>query len=81
MRLSALLFASVLVLAGCSTNAVQEEIQPGDDVFSQTLNWIECEEGFECATVSAPLDWLDPQSDLIDFFPILPILKALCFLQ
>ena len=74
MRLRSLVVASALLLTGCTpvTNSAVE-IQSIDEVFTQTVNWTDCEDGFECATVGAPLDWLNPGDQ---FLPIAIIRKA-----
>ncbi|MCF8528867.1 MAG: alpha/beta hydrolase [Aquiluna sp.] len=46
------------------TDAV-ESLQNGLDPLNQTIKWAACEESFECATVAAPLNWLDPGEDFI----------------
>lgn len=39
------------------------ELQP---FYDQVLTWSPCEDGFQCATADAPLDWKDPSSDTIE---------------
>lgn len=67
MRLRAILAASVLVLTGCSAEVSDpiESIKAGQDPFSQEVVWTDCEDGFECAVIGAPLDWLNPSDDVI----------------
>lgn len=36
------------------------------DFYTQELNWSACEGGFECATLTVPLDYSDPGGDSID---------------
>jgi len=67
MRLRSLLLISALVLSGCTTQ-VQDPIaalEAGADVFEQQVSWTSCEDGFECATVGVPLDWLNPDGDIV----------------
>ncbi len=76
MRLSAMLTASLLLLTGCApaqTNDPILRLEQGQDVLAQVLTWENCEDGFECAVVGAPLDWLAEDSD---FIPISLIRKA-----
>lgn len=55
---SIVLLASV---AGCSS-----EIKP-EDLFNQAPNWTACEgDGFQCATVKAPVDWDKPEGKTFD---------------
>lgn len=42
---------------------VSPELQP---FYTQVLTWTKCEDTFQCATASAPLDWSDPSRDSID---------------
>lgn len=37
-----------------------------DGFYGQTVAWSDCGDGFECATVQAPLDWDVPETDAID---------------
>lgn len=65
----AALAAGALVLTGCAPAAqpsptstptgeeVAPELQP---FYSQVLEWESCEDGMQCATATAPLDWDDP---------------------
>lgn len=39
------------------TDGVSEELLP---YYGQELDWAACDEGFDCTTVTAPLDWSDP---------------------
>lgn len=41
---------------------------PGEGLqryFTQTVVWSNCDQGFECASVAAPLDWADPDGQAI----------------
>ena len=68
MRLRAIILASTLLLTGCvpavQTDAVQK-LQTGLDPLAQTIAWEACDEGFECADVAAPLDWLTEGEDFV----------------
>lgn len=74
MRLRSLVVASVLLLTGCTPAAnTAAPISSIDEVLTQTVTWTDCDDGFECATVGAPLDWLNPSDE---FLPIALIRKA-----
>lgn len=76
MRLSAILIASLLVLTGCApvqTNDPILRLEQGQELFEQELTWKDCEDGFECAVVGTPLDWLADDSD---FIPLALIRKS-----
>lgn len=76
MRLSSILMASLLLLTGCTpaqTNDPILRLEQGQDVMTQQLSWESCNDGFECAVVGAPLDWLAEDSD---FIPISIIRKS-----
>jgi pimeloyl-ACP methyl ester carboxylesterase len=63
-----LLATTLLVLAGCtptSPPSVSEQIESGVDFYDQEISWTECDTGFECATVAAPLDWLSPGPEVL----------------
>ena len=63
LRLRALFVSAVLVLTGCTTASLpspDEQIQSGVDFYDQEISWSACDVGFECATVAAPLNWLNP---------------------
>lgn len=63
MKFMAILAITALILSGC---AEQEQVQapiPGmssDDFYAQELTWKDCSDGYECATIRAPLDWSNP---------------------
>lgn len=65
----AALVAGALLLSGCTTatqpsptsTPTGEEVSPElEPFYSQVLAWESCENGMECATATAPLDWDDP---------------------
>lgn len=63
MRIIAALVATALLLAGCSAVESTPAPQPGmteADFFAQQLSWRDCQDGFECADILAPLDWSNP---------------------
>lgn len=76
----AALAALTVSLSGCVYAMIPAEARPGvtrepdtsgvdGDLlpyYSQTVEWASCDGGFECATVSAPLDWNDPSAAEID---------------
>lgn len=68
MRLRALMATALLVLTGCtepSTPSPSEQIQSGVDFYDQEITWSDCDSGFECAIVAAPLDWLNPGQEVL----------------
>ena len=69
MRLRAAIIAGVLLLAGCTPTPAPDpvaEVSSGAvSFYEQVIIWEECEEGFECAGVAAPLDWEAPDGPLI----------------
>lgn len=59
---------ALLVLTGCteaSTPSPSEQIQSGVDFYDQEITWSDCDSGFECAIVAAPLDWLNPGQEVL----------------
>lgn len=63
MRLRALLLTAALVLTGCTAADLpspSEQIESGVDFYDQQISWENCDTGFECASVAAPLNWLVP---------------------
>lgn len=68
MRLRALLLTAALVLTGCTAADLpspSEQIESGVDFYEQQISWTNCDEGFECSSVVAPLDWLSPGEDTL----------------
>ncbi|MGF3056905.1 alpha/beta hydrolase [Microbacterium sp. YY-01] len=76
----AVVAAASMVLSGCiaamiptsgpttdprdpDTSGVSEELLP---FYSQELSWTECGVGFDCTTVTAPLDWENPDDGDIE---------------
>ncbi len=58
MRLKALLLVSTLALTGCTAiEGLTPAPKPIGAVEEQQLSWIDCNDGFECAGILAPLDW------------------------
>jgi pimeloyl-ACP methyl ester carboxylesterase len=63
-----LLLSAALVLTGCtatSSPSPSQQIQDGADFYEQQISWSGCDVGFECATVVAPLDWLQDGEQLV----------------
>jgi len=57
---TAALLAVGLVLTGCSLPArFLAGLHPTARYYEQTVDWEDCDNGMECAYVSAPLDWDD----------------------
>jgi len=69
LRLRAAVIAGVLLLAGCTPSPAPNpvaEIESGVvSLYEQVIIWEDCEDGFECAVVAAPLDWRTPDGLLI----------------
>ena len=68
MRLRAIFVSAVLVLSGCTASEITDpisDLKTLEDVYNQSVTWTECEEGFECTTLGAPLDWLNPTDQFI----------------
>ncbi len=70
-RLTIVVAATVLALAGCSStdptptdSPTGSAVSSGQDVYEQTLSWAPCGD-LECATVRVPLDWTKPRGDTI----------------
>jgi pimeloyl-ACP methyl ester carboxylesterase len=63
-----------LLLAACAGPPVRTESTPApgdvsaelEPFYSQVLSWEACEDGMQCATATAPLDWTDPARDSIE---------------
>jgi pimeloyl-ACP methyl ester carboxylesterase len=77
----ALLVAGALTLSGCLYSQIPREVggpcvaepEVGADVaadlrpfYEQQIDWTDCGAGFEKATVTAPLDWSDPEAGEIE---------------
>jgi pimeloyl-ACP methyl ester carboxylesterase len=82
LALVALLLAGTLALSGClyaqipekqASGPCETEPEVGADVsaelrpfYEQSIEWTDCGEGLETATVTAPLDWNDPGAGEIE---------------
>lgn len=68
MRLRAIWLTATLLLTGCVAAAPSptEQIESGVGFDQQQLNWVNCESGFECASVAVPLDHLNPNGELFE---------------
>jgi len=69
-RLLVAAVASALLLTGCtaapSPAGTEGPVPAGfEAIYAQQVFWNPCNDGFECTTVSAPVDWSDPNSDRI----------------
>ncbi len=51
---------------GGSSTAADGAPEGFAEYYTQSLEWTECGEGFECATASAPLSWQDPDAGSIE---------------
>lgn len=61
---------AALLLSGCTGAPAAPDGGAGipagfESFYEQQVFWNPCNEGFDCTTVSAPVDWSDPQSDRI----------------
>lgn len=45
------------------TEGIAEDLLP---YYQQTLDWTDCGSGFDCTTVTAPLNWIDPDAGTIE---------------
>lgn len=69
-RTAAVAAAAALLLAGCTAAPGPQGSSSGapagfESIYEQQAFWNPCNDGFECTTVSAPVDWSDPESDRI----------------
>jgi len=68
---AALAAAAILMLvAGCTASPAPGPTESGvpagfKSIYEQQVFWNPCNDGFDCTTVSAPVDWSDPESDRI----------------
>lgn len=69
VRVVAALAAAVMLLSGCTApSTTRTDVPAGfEAIYEQQVFWNPCEgnPGFDCTTVSAPLDWSNPESDRI----------------
>lgn len=69
VAVTAAISAAALVLSGCSLLFEPAHTPKGSVVggefADQVPDWQSCYDGFECATVEAPLDWADPGGERI----------------
>ena len=69
MKRFAAVLAAVLLLAGCTAPATPDDVTKApagfESIYQQQVFWNPCNDGFDCTTVSAPVDWSDPESDRI----------------
>ena len=69
-RILAATAAIVALLAGCTSAPAPSGSSSGiptgfESIYEQQVFWNPCNDGFDCTTVSAPVDWSDPESDRI----------------
>lgn len=69
LRLRALLLVTAIALSGCTqvveNNPVENVASGSVSLFDQVLEWDSCDDGFECAEVAAPINWENPEGDLL----------------
>ena len=69
MRRIAAVFAVLLLAAGCTKAAQLPPKAPTSALqryYSQHLSWSDCGDGFDCATMSVPLDYANPSGQAIE---------------
>ena len=78
LRVAAVLVVVSIALTGCVSLFLPQQSRgtsepTGEEVaadlepyYSQVLEWSACEEQFQCATATAPLDWSDPSRSSIN---------------
>ena len=69
MRIRSLVILSVLLLTGCAPAVSDDplsQVQAGLPVLEQVTSWSDCESGFECAVIAAPLDWTKDTGEFIE---------------
>jgi pimeloyl-ACP methyl ester carboxylesterase len=62
--------AALALLSGCTAAPAPSGSGSGapagfESIYEQQVFWNSCNDGFDCTTVSAPVDWSDPESDRI----------------
>ncbi|CAN5332919.1 alpha/beta hydrolase [soil metagenome] len=62
--------AALALLSGCTGAPAPSGSGSGapagfESIYEQQVFWNPCNDGFDCTTVSAPVDWSDPESDRI----------------
>jgi pimeloyl-ACP methyl ester carboxylesterase len=62
--------ALAVLLSGCTGAPTPTSAGSGiptgfESIYEQQVFWNPCTDGFDCTTVSAPVDWSDPESDRI----------------
>ena len=61
---------TVVALAACSGGDTSADPtstpSASGDLYAQVVEWSDCGDDLECATVTAPLDWDDPEGETID---------------
>lgn len=66
MRLRALLLVSTFALTGCTAiEGLTPSPTPTTAIEEQTLDWADCNDGFECAKMFAPLDWSEETGEFV----------------
>lgn len=67
MQLRVFSLLGLVVLSGCAPVA-QPAVTPSttEELYSQQLDWYDCNSGFECADVVAPLDWTNPTEEFLE---------------
>ena len=65
MRLRALLIIPLLLLTSCTQAEPVAVLEPGQEPQEQALDWVECNEVFECAYLAAPLDWTSETGETV----------------
>lgn len=62
--------------SGTSTPTGEKVVSELAEYYGQVLEWSPCENGFQCATAEAPLDWGHPEGDSIELALIRSVATA-----
>jgi pimeloyl-ACP methyl ester carboxylesterase len=69
LRVRGLIVLSVLLLTGCApvvSESSINQVEQGLPLLNQVINWSDCESGFECAVIAAPLDWTTETGEFVE---------------
>lgn len=73
LRLRTVLLATVLVLTGCASEPALPTLPPDVEPKDQGVTWKGCDQGFECAEITAPLDWTENTGEFISLKLMRPL--------
>ncbi len=68
IAVAALAVVLALLVGACSSDSTSAATEPTSSSASPAtgIDWADCGEGLQCATVAVPLDWADPGGETID---------------